>query len=448
MPGIEWNENHRIGIEILDKEHRKLFRVINKLFEISEEGKDVEWACQEGVKFFENHALKHFAEEEAYMESIRFENYEHHKRIHDVFRETTLPVLRDELERTKYSKEAVDHFLGVAAAWLLSHTLTEDMAIVGRGSTIWDSTIQGDDLEAMKQVILEYVFDMFDLESHVVSDMYGGERFGKGVYYRLVYRKPDGERAETFLIFEESFLIGTTGKILGLKTNKLDSRLMHAARCTAHQFVEQIHTHSEGLGEYQLIQENLMSYNDFRALFERNKPRVSILFDSGVGYFAYCFTTPRKSEADINVGIDIEEEHATEEIKEYLEARKQKKNKKKLLIVDDSRTMRELMRELLREDYEVSMADSGIAAIRALTLSKPDMVLLDYEMPVVDGSQTLQMFRQEKDLSDVPVVFLTGKGDSDSVKKLVSLKPQGYLLKTMKPELLKDKIDALADKFI
>ena len=49
---------------------------------------------------------------------------------------------------------------------------------------------------------------------------------------------------------------------------------------------------------------------------------------------------------------------------------------------------------------------------------------------MVDGPQVLEMFRSEPNLKDIPVVFLTGVGDAERVKRVMSLKPQGYILKS------------------
>ncbi len=66
------------------------------------------------------------------------------------------------------------------------------------------------------------------------------------------------------------------------------------------------------------------------------------------------------------------------------------------------------------------------------------MILLDYEMPVTSGPQVLEMIRSETKTDTIPVIFLTGKGDRESVMKVVALKPDGYLLKsTDKATLLK-----------
>ena len=69
-------------------------------------------------------------------------------------------------------------------------------------------------------------------------------------------------------------------------------------------------------------------------------------------------------------------------------------------------------------------------------------MLLDYEMPVLDGKQVLEIVRSEQEFAKVPVIFLTNKNDRESVSKVTSLRPNGYLLKTMPPEDIVAAIDA------
>ena len=137
------------------------------------------------------------------------------------------------------------------------------------------------------------------------------------------------------------------------------------------------------------------------------------------------------------------------EVEKYLMKREEQEvinQKKKVLVVDDSLTIREGMKQLLGEDYEVASAESGVAAIRTITLNQPDLVLLDYEMPVCDGKQTLEMLRSEKAFADIPVIFLTGRRDPQSMIQVMPLKPAGYLLKNSKPAELKKEIDAFFAK--
>ena len=447
-----WQDNYNIGVEIIDKEHQRLFKIINKLFAFREEEKDSQWTCQEGIKYFKGHAMKHFADEEAYMLSIGYEGYAQHQRIHTGFRKNTLPALEQELERTGYAPDAVDHFLGVCAGWLIGHTLTEDQAITGRHAQKWSDVLPGGELAVLKKVIVQLVFDMFHLESQMISDAYNGEKFGQGVYYRLVYGAAEEEqRQEILMVFEEKLLINTVGNALGLQTNKLDSMLVHAARYTAQQFVGRVIENFPDMQGYELKEENLLSYEQFRKIFEREKFQASLLFNtSGAGYFAYSVIAPHLPQK--GVGTPIEYKNAMSEVEQYLMRRAEQSEqeaiapKKKVLVVDDSMTIRQGIKQLLEEEYDVSTAESGVAAIRAVTLDRPHLVLLDYEMPICDGRQTLEMLRSEKEFADLPVIFLTGRRDTESMIKVMPLKPAGYLLKNSKPEEIKREIDAFLAK--
>lgn len=123
-----------------------------------------------------------------------------------------------------------------------------------------------------------------------------------------------------------------------------------------------------------------------------------------------------------------------------------KHTKKKILVVDDSGAMLRNVKGWLEDRYQVILANSGAMAIKYLTLNKPDLVLLDYEMPVVNGKQVLEMIRTEVEFSDVPVIFLTSKNDKESILQVMSLRPDGYLLKTMKPEEIVKAVDDFFEK--
>ena len=118
-----------------------------------------------------------------------------------------------------------------------------------------------------------------------------------------------------------------------------------------------------------------------------------------------------------------------------------KHTKKKILVVDDSGAMLRNVKGWLEDKYQVILANSGAMAIKYLSTNRPDLVLLDYEMPIVDGKQVLGMIRSEMEFSDIPVIFLTSKGDRESVLQVMSLKPEGYLLKTMPPADIINAVD-------
>jgi len=112
--------------------------------------------------------------------------------------------------------------------------------------------------------------------------------------------------------------------------------------------------------------------------------------------------------------------------------------KKTILIVDDDPTYMGLVRDWLKDTYKVAMAVSGLQAIKWLGANHADLVLLDHEMPVTNGPKVLEMLRSDHETRNIPVIFLTGKSDKQSVMEVVAIGAEGYLLKTIeKDDLLK-----------
>ncbi len=104
--------------------------------------------------------------------------------------------------------------------------------------------------------------------------------------------------------------------------------------------------------------------------------------------------------------------------------------KKRILIVDDDPSYAKMVREWIKDWYRVDIVTAGMQAISFLLKNKVDLILLDYEMPVVDGPQVLQMLRQDPETKHIPIVFLTGVGTREGVARVLELKPDGYMLKS------------------
>lgn len=448
---FEWKEEYNIGVEHIDKQHQELFQFINKLYLLTQKKwgwNNSKQSCRKGIDFFKKHAVEHFSDEEIYMTSIGYKDLEQHRRIHEGFLKNTIPALEQELKQTDYSAEAVEHFLGVCAGWLIGHTTMDDLAITGKNTRNWEHLLTGEEQNALRKVITQLMYDMFLLRPQMVTDSYRGEKFGKGIYYRMLFGSEHSDKKkEIYVVFEESLLFCTVGRKMGANPGKLSNSLLHAARHTIQRFIKRIMECIPGEECQQLEEENFLPHEDFRKALENGKLQASLLFNTGEGYFAHCVLEPSLSAK--SPGTPIHADNAMTEVDKYLhtrEAQKKSGPKHKILLVDDSIMIRVGMEQLLGKDYEISQAESGVVALRAITLNRPDLVLLDYDMPVCNGKQTLEMIRSQADFADIPVIFLTGRDDAETVNKVLSLKPAGYLLKNLKHADIKKRVDSFFEK--
>ena len=104
---------------------------------------------------------------------------------------------------------------------------------------------------------------------------------------------------------------------------------------------------------------------------------------------------------------------------------------KRIMIIDDDPLMLQTFKEMLQSNYRVYTANSGMNALQMLVNTEVDLILLDYEIPVVNGPQILEMLRSEAHTKDIPVMFLTSNNDRESIIKVMSLNPVNYLLKSL-----------------
>lgn len=136
-----------------------------------------------------------------------------------------------------------------------------------------------------------------------------------------------------------------------------------------------------------------------------------------------------------------EQERLTEEVRL---AQKKAGPRKHVLVVDDDPLMLKLVKEHLRENYDVATATNGKTALKFLEKKKTNLILLDYQMPGEDGPAVLEKLHANDVTRDIPVIFLTGITERDKIQKALVQKPQGYLLKPID----RDKLLEIIAKFI
>lgn len=121
-------------------------------------------------------------------------------------------------------------------------------------------------------------------------------------------------------------------------------------------------------------------------------------------------------------------------------------DKKHILIVDDNAMVLRNIKGILEQDYSVAVAPSGVHAFISIGKKEPDLILLDYEMPEMNGKQVLEKIREQKEYADIPVVFLTSVDTREIVLKLLALQPAGYILKPVDSQMILDRIEDIIGK--
>lgn len=125
------------------------------------------------------------------------------------------------------------------------------------------------------------------------------------------------------------------------------------------------------------------------------------------------------------------------------ERRAEADRKKHILVVDDDPFMLKIIKEHLRNRFDVATAASGKIALKFLEKKKTNLILLDYAMPEEDGPAVLEKLHANDATKDIPVIFLTGITERDKIQKALVQKPQGYLLKPVDHNKLLEKISEL-----
>lgn len=170
------------------------------------------------------------------------------------------------------------------------------------------------------------------------------------------------------------------------------------------------------------------------------KDKKMILIGTRIEYEAVMTNLLRKNVLEwFERPLDMNEFIA--KMQDYIDAANVEARKKSILIVDDDVTYMRLIADWLKDQYRVGMANSGAQAIAWLAKNQADLILLDYEMPVTSGPKVLEMLKSEASTNTIPVMFLTGKGDRQSIMNVLALRPADYLLKTIDKKTLREKLN-------
>lgn len=120
----------------------------------------------------------------------------------------------------------------------------------------------------------------------------------------------------------------------------------------------------------------------------------------------------------------------------------------KILIAEDERDIRDLVAFTLRfAGHEVFAAANGEEAVDLAPKVSPDLILMDVRMPRMTGYEACKVMKGNPDLKDIPVVFLTARGQESEIQQGLDAGAEEYLLKPFAPDQLTMRVKAILAKF-
>ena len=120
----------------------------------------------------------------------------------------------------------------------------------------------------------------------------------------------------------------------------------------------------------------------------------------------------------------------------------------KILIAEDERDIRDLIAFTLRfAGHEVATASNGEEAVQLAPKESPDLILMDVRMPRMTGYEACEAMKANPDLKDMPVVFLSAKGQENEIATGLAAGAEDYLLKPFAPDQLTERVRAILSKF-
>ena len=120
--------------------------------------------------------------------------------------------------------------------------------------------------------------------------------------------------------------------------------------------------------------------------------------------------------------------------------------KPKILTVDDSKTIRLIVTKAFKPfDTEVFEASNGVEGLAVAAREKPDVIILDITMPIMDGAECLSKLKAHPELKNIPIVMLTAESGRENVLRIAKMGVRDYLVKPFKEDLLVERISRIIE---
>ncbi len=122
------------------------------------------------------------------------------------------------------------------------------------------------------------------------------------------------------------------------------------------------------------------------------------------------------------------------------------KQQQKILVVDDERFNINVLADLLKPDYKIMAAKSGAQALKAVSKSPPDLILLDIMMPEMDGYEVCRQIKADVVTRDIPIIFVTAMGETDDETRGLECGAVDYLTKPISPPIVQARVKTHLDR--
>lgn len=119
---------------------------------------------------------------------------------------------------------------------------------------------------------------------------------------------------------------------------------------------------------------------------------------------------------------------------------------RKILTVDDSKTIRMIVAKAFKTfDCEILEGSNGVEGLAVATREKPDVIILDFTMPIMDGFEMLSKLKADSDLKSIPVIMLTAEAGREQVLKIAKLGVRDYLIKPFKEDVIIERVSRVIE---
>lgn len=125
----------------------------------------------------------------------------------------------------------------------------------------------------------------------------------------------------------------------------------------------------------------------------------------------------------------------------YRESCKSRGEKSTVLLIDDDMSYLKQLNSFLQDDYNVIMINSAKLALDYLIKHVPDVIVLDYQMPLHNGASMMRLIQNSVDGREIPIIILSGALNKEAVQECYMYNPFAYLAKPVSKEVLEEKIE-------